>query len=99
MGHPSSWGGYPHVLHRTYQAVYLGGGLGSVRLEAIMITRRDLLAMGTLTAVGTVTLPHVLRAEPSQRFRTLPAALAALEKANAGRLGVAVFDTGSGERS
>jgi beta-lactamase class A len=65
----------------------------------MMITRRDLLAMGALTAVGAATLPPALRAESSRRFHTLPAALAALEKVNTGRLGVAVFDTGSGERS
>jgi beta-lactamase class A len=63
------------------------------------ITRRNLLVLGALTAVGTATLPHALCAEPRRRFRTLPAALAALEKTNSGRLGVAVFDTGSGERS
>jgi beta-lactamase class A len=64
-----------------------------------MMTRRDLLGMGSLAAAGTVTLPRVLRAASKQRFRTLPAALAALEKTNAGRLGVAVLDSGSGERA
>ncbi|NYF81361.1 class A beta-lactamase [Granulicella arctica] len=64
-----------------------------------MITRRDVLAMGGFVVGGSVMLPRVLRAETSGRFRGLPASLAQLEKANAGRLGVAVFDTGSGERS
>src|SRR5260370_366384 len=98
-GTPRGWSGESHLLHRSNQAVHLSGRLGGVRLEAMRITRRDLLAMGALTAVGTVTRPHALRAQPRPPFRALPAALAALEKANPGRLGVAVFDTGSGERS
>ena len=63
-----------------------------------MSTRRKFLTTGTLAAVGTVTLPYALRAESSHRFRSLPASLAQLEKANQGRLGVAVLDTGSDER-
>jgi len=63
-----------------------------------MVTRRDLLMMGGVAAAGALAFPRALRAGAAQRFRTLPAALKDLEKANAGRLGVAVIDTGSGER-
>jgi len=55
--------------------------------------------MGGLAAASTVTLPHVLHAEPVQRFRDLPASFAQLEKTNSGRLGVSVVDTRSGERT
>jgi beta-lactamase class A len=64
-----------------------------------MITRRNLLSLGTLAAAGTLALPRVLRAEHKAGFRSLPAAFAQLEKANAGRLGVAVEDLGSGEKA
>ncbi len=52
-----------------------------------------------MAAVGRVVVPNLLFAEPSGRFGRLPAALAELEAVNHGRLGVAVIDTGSGERS
>jgi beta-lactamase class A len=61
-------------------------------------TRRKFLTMGSLAVVGTVTVPSALHAEPKQPFRSLSASFAQLEKANAGRFGVAVVDTGSGER-
>ncbi|WP_263381690.1 class A beta-lactamase [Granulicella arctica] len=64
-----------------------------------MITRRNFLTTGTAAAVGTIALSHTARAEAPQRFRDLPASLAQLEKVNSGRLGVAIFDTGSGERT
>ncbi len=56
-----------------------------------MMTRRSLLA-------ASFALPHILSAA-TPRFGSLPAALLNLEKESGGRLGVAVFDTGSGERS
>jgi beta-lactamase class A len=57
-----------------------------------MPTRRDFI---TVTALA---LPHLLRAD-SNRFRHIPAALARLERTNDGRLGVAVLNTATGERS
>jgi beta-lactamase class A len=57
-----------------------------------MFSRREFLA------VSALGLPGFLRAGPT-RFDQLPAALAQLEQINGGRLGVAVLDTGSGERS
>ena len=81
------------------QVVDLGDGAVDVRLESIMMTRRDLLTLGALAAAGSAALPDVLLAKPSRRLHSLPAALAALETVNHGRLGVAVIDTGSGERS
>jgi beta-lactamase class A len=57
-----------------------------------MFSRRDFVA---LTAFA---LPRLLHAAP-ERFNKLPAALAKLEKTNGGRLGVAVLDTATGERS
>ena len=64
-----------------------------------MITRRNLLSMGTLAAAGTMVLPRALRAEHKPGFRSLSAAFAQLEKANGGRLGVAVLDINSGEKA
>jgi beta-lactamase class A len=55
-----------------------------------MLSRRAFI---TLIALS---MPGWLRAAP-RRLAALPAALAQLEKANGGRLGVAVVDTGSGE--
>lgn len=55
--------------------------------------------MGGTVVAGRLVVPDWLIAEPSERFRSLPTALAALESANHGRLGVAVIDAGSGERS
>jgi len=48
-------------------------------------------------AIAALSLPGFLHAAP-RRFDSLPAALAQLEKANGGRLGVAVLDTATGER-
>lgn len=48
--------------------------------------------------VATLSLPCVLHAGP-RRFGKLPAAFAQLEETNGGRLGVAVLDTATGERS
>jgi len=58
-----------------------------------VISRRRFVAIAAaLSPAG------VLHAVP-KRFGTLPAALAQLEKTNGGRLGVAVLDTETGERS
>ncbi len=57
-----------------------------------MLTRRHFLAAATLA------LPRLLHAGPA-RFANLPAAFVAIEQKNGGRLGVAVLDTGSGERA
>jgi beta-lactamase class A len=57
-----------------------------------MFSRREFLA------VSALGLPGFLRAGAT-RFNQLPAALAQLEQINGGRLGVAVLDTGSGERA
>jgi beta-lactamase class A len=57
-----------------------------------MFSRREFLA------VSALGLPGFLPAGPT-RFDQLPAALAQLGQINGGRLGVAVLDTGSGERS
>ncbi|RXH56065.1 class A beta-lactamase [Granulicella sibirica] len=56
-----------------------------------MLNRRTFLA-------ATVALPRLLHAEPG-RFTPLPAAFARLEQTNGGRLGVAVLDTATSERS
>jgi beta-lactamase class A len=63
-----------------------------------MSTRRSFLTAGTLAASGAF-LPRALRAQRGSSFRDLPAALAQLEKSSGGRLGVAVLNTGSRERS
>jgi beta-lactamase class A len=57
-----------------------------------MFSRRNFLV------VATLSLPCVLHAGP-RRFGKLPAAFAQLEETNGGRLGVAVLDTATGERS
>jgi beta-lactamase class A len=57
-----------------------------------MFSRRNFLAAAALT------VPCVLYAGP-RRFGKLPAALAQLEETNGGRLGVAVLDSATGERS
>ena len=57
-----------------------------------MLSRRSFVAMTALA------LPRFLRATPT-RFTALPGALAELEKTNGGRLGVAVVDTATDERS
>lgn len=49
-------------------------------------------------AVTALAMPRLLHALPA-RFNTLPTALAQLEQSNGGRLGVAVLDTATGERS
>ncbi len=64
-----------------------------------MITRRSFLVSGSLAAISTAALPPFLVAQPGRRFEGLPAALEQLERANAGRLGVSILDTGSGERA
>jgi beta-lactamase class A len=57
-----------------------------------MFTRRKFLA------TAAFSLPCFLHAGP-MRFGKLPATFAQLEQANGGRLGVAVLDTATGERS
>jgi beta-lactamase class A len=57
-----------------------------------MLSRRDFLVITTLS------LPPALHAEP-RRSGNLAAAFAQLEEASGGRLGVAVLDTATGERS
>ncbi len=57
-----------------------------------MPTRRSFIAAAALA------MPHLLRAAP-RRFRHLPHSLSLLERANGGRVGVAVIDTATGERS
>jgi beta-lactamase class A len=57
-----------------------------------MLTRRSFIA------VSSLALPQFLHAAP-ERFRSLPAAFARLERANGGRLGAAVLDTATGERA
>jgi beta-lactamase class A len=49
-------------------------------------------------AVATLSVPGLLQSA-SRRFIDLPAALSELEKTNGGRLGVAILDTATGERS
>jgi beta-lactamase class A len=57
-----------------------------------MFSRRNFLV------VATLSLPCILHAGP-RRFGKLHAAFAQLEETNGGRLGVAVLDTATGERS
>jgi beta-lactamase class A len=56
------------------------------------------LSRRSFASIAALALPRLFRAMPS-RFRSLPAAFEQLENANGGRLGVAVLDTASGERS
>jgi beta-lactamase class A len=64
-----------------------------------MLTRRKFLLTGTLAATNTLALPQALQAQTIQRLRNLPALLAQLEHSNKCRLGVAIFDTGTGEKT
>jgi beta-lactamase class A len=64
-----------------------------------MLTRRKFLITGTLAATNTLALPQALQAQTIQRLHNLPALLAQLEHSNKCRLGVAVFDTGTGEKT
>ena len=57
-----------------------------------------LLSRRSFAGVAILALPRLFRATPV-RFRGLPVAFEHLEKNNAGRLGVAVLDTATGERS
>ncbi|SPE39348.1 Beta-lactamase L2 [Candidatus Sulfopaludibacter sp. SbA3] len=57
-----------------------------------MLSRRNFVA------ISAFALPRLLHAAP-RSFDGLPAALAQLEQTNGGRLGVAVVDTATGERS
>jgi beta-lactamase class A len=57
-----------------------------------------MLARRTFLGLPALFLPRFLQATPN-RFTSLPEALAHLERANGGRLGVAVLETASGERS
>jgi beta-lactamase class A len=58
-----------------------------------MHDRRTLIILGALSVSG------YLFAATAKRFAALPAAFARMEKANGGRLGVAVLDTATGERA
>jgi beta-lactamase class A len=49
-------------------------------------------------AIPAFALPRLLQAAP-KKFDALPAAVAKLEQINGGRLGVAILDTATGERS
>lgn len=62
------------------------------RKPGMSLSRRELVTFGALSVTG------YLQASP-KRFSTLPAALAQMEKTNGGRLGAAVLDTATGERS
>jgi beta-lactamase class A len=57
-----------------------------------ILSRRGFLTFAALALYGPLYAS-------ANRFTALPAAFARLEKTNGGRLGVAVFDTASGERS
>jgi beta-lactamase class A len=52
----------------------------------------------TVLAAAALSLPSLVVAAP-RRLRKLPAACAQIEESNGGRLGVAVLDTATGERS
>jgi beta-lactamase class A len=64
-----------------------------VSIDGMMLNRRGFAGIAVAPA-----LPRLLRAMPSS-FSGLPAAFRKLEKSNGGRLGVAVLDTATGERS
>lgn len=64
-----------------------------------MITRRTFLTAGTLAITGAAAIPRLLSAEPRRRLLALPSALARIEMSSGGRLGVAILDTGSGEKA
>jgi len=57
-----------------------------------------MLSRPSLAAIAILILPYLLHATPKD-FRALPAALAQLEQTSRGRLGVAVLNTATGERS
>src|SRR5438309_1970696 len=57
-----------------------------------------MLSRRSFVAVPALVLPRLLHGTP-KRFAALPAAFAKLEQTNGGRLGVAVLDTATGERS
>jgi beta-lactamase class A len=61
------------------------------------ISRRSFLQRGSLIALAAATPARAFPAAPPTRFSGLPESLAQLEKKSAGRLGVAVLDTNSGE--
>lgn len=71
--------------------------LRAVRLLPVCSTR-GVLRRREFIFLTTLVLPRFLRAG-IQRFSTLPAAFAQVERTNGGRLGVAVLDTATGERS
>jgi beta-lactamase class A len=58
-----------------------------------MTSRRAFVALGALSLSG------YLFASSRKRFAALPAAFAQMEKSSGGRLGVAVFDTATGEHA
>jgi beta-lactamase class A len=62
-----------------------------------MISRRRLVLNGSLTAIAAIISPRRALAAPARRFASLPDSLAQLEIDCAGRLGVALLDTASGE--
>jgi beta-lactamase class A len=64
-----------------------------------LISRRAIVVAGALAMVGSATPSPLFVAAARRRFGSLPASLAQLEKDNRGRLGVAVLDIGSSERS
>ena len=57
-----------------------------------------MLSRRSFACIATPALPRLLRAMPTS-FSGLSAAFRGLEKTNGGRLGVAVLDTATGERS
>ena len=74
----------------------------SVRIAASTVSRLwstgIMLNRRSFTAIAVCAPTRFLGAEP-RTFQALPAALGQLEHTNGGRLGVAVLDTGTGERS
>src|SRR5579863_5439533 len=57
-----------------------------------------MLGRRNFVAITGFALPRFLRGRP-KRFSALPVAFGSLEQTNGGRLGVAVLDTATGERS
>jgi beta-lactamase class A len=57
-----------------------------------------MLSCRSVVVITILVLPHLLHATP-RSFSALPVSLARLEQINGGRLGVAVVDTATGERS
>jgi beta-lactamase class A len=64
-----------------------------------MLTRREFLITGTLAATNTLATTQTLRGQTRQRLRNLTALLAQLEHSSNCRLGVAVFDTNTREKT